>query len=112
MKLAKINKHSNGYIFRGLGKRGKSFRLREKDVHISYTTVRENVLDALNKIGLNSKKFGLHSLRAGGATAASNLGISNHLFQKHGWWKSERVKNGCVHENILVLLQVTKNLGL
>ena len=30
MKLANINKHSNGYIFRGLCKRGKSFRLREK----------------------------------------------------------------------------------
>ena len=25
----------------------------EKDVHISYTTARKNVLDALNKIGLN-----------------------------------------------------------
>ena len=43
MKLAQINKHSNGYTFRGLCKRGKSFRLREKDAHISYTTTRENV---------------------------------------------------------------------
>ena len=81
MKLAKIDKHSNDYIFGGLCKRGKSFRLREKDIHISYTTARENVLDALNKIGLNSKKFGLHSLRAGGATVAANLGVSDHLFQ-------------------------------
>ena len=32
------------------------FVLREKDVHVSYTTAKENVLDALNKIGLNSKK--------------------------------------------------------
>ena len=94
MKLEKIDKHSNDYIFRRLCKRGKSFRLREKDVHISYTTVRENVLDALNKIGLSSKKFGLHSLRAGGATAAANLGVSDRLFQKHGRWKSGRVKNG------------------
>ena len=87
MKLAKIDKHSNGYIFRHLCKRGKTFRLREKDAHISYTTARENVLDALNKIDLNSKKFGLHSLRAGGATAAANLGVSDRLFQKHGRWK-------------------------
>ena len=43
MKLAQINKHSNGYTFRGLCKRGKSFHLREKDAHISYTTARENV---------------------------------------------------------------------
>ena len=111
MKLAKIDK-SNGYIFRGVCKRGKSFLLREKEVHISYTTARENVLDALNKTGLNSKKLGLHSPRTGGATAAANLGVSDRLFQKHGRWKSERVKNRYVHENIPVLLQVTKNLGL
>ena len=35
MKLAKICKHSNDYIFRRLCKRGNSFRLREKDMHIS-----------------------------------------------------------------------------
>ena len=64
-----------------------SFRLRKKDVHISYTTARENVLDSLNKIGLHSKKFGSHSLRAGGAKAAANLGVSDRLFQKHGHWK-------------------------
>ena len=57
MELAQIGKHSNGYIFRGLSIAGKSFRLREKDVHISYNTARENVLDALSKIGLNSKKI-------------------------------------------------------
>ena len=112
MKLAKIDKPRNGYIFRRSRKRDKSFRLREQDVHISYTTARENLLDALNKIGLSSKKLGLHSLRAGGATAAANLGVSDRLFQKHGRWKSERVKKGYVHENILALLQVTKNLGL
>ena len=90
--------------------RGKSFHLREKGVNISYATAWENALDALNKIGLNSKTFGLHSLRPGEATAAANLGVSGRLFQKHGRWKSERVKNGYVHENIPVLLQVTKNL--
>ena len=50
------------------------------------------MLDALYKIGLNSKKFGLHSLRAGGATAAANLGVSDGLFQKHGRWKSKSKK--------------------
>ena len=99
MKLAKIDKHSNDYIFRRLRKRGNSFRLREKDMHISYTTARENLLCTLNMIGLKSRKFGLHSLRAGGATAAANLGVSDRLFKKHGRWKPERVKNGYVHEN-------------
>ena len=63
-------------------------------------------------IGLNSKMFGFHSLRAGGVTAAANLGVSGCLFQKYVWQKSERVKSEHVHENIPVLLQVSKNLGL
>lgn len=46
---------------------------RKKNLHISYTTARENVLDALNKIGLNSKKFGLHRLKAKEATATVTL---------------------------------------
>lgn len=46
---------------------------KEKNLHISYTTARENVLDALNKIGLNSKKFGLHRLKAKEATATVTL---------------------------------------
>ena len=112
MKLAKIDNHSNSDIFRGLCKRSKSFRLREKDVHISYTTSRRNVLDALNKINLNSKKFGLHSLKPGGAIAVPSLGVGNRLFQKHGQRKSEKVKNGYIYEKIPVLLQITKNLGL
>ena len=108
MKLGKTDKYSNGYIFRDLCKRVNSFRLREKDAHISYTTARENVLDALNKIGLNTKNFALNSLKSGGATEAANLRASDRLFQNHARWKSERVKNGYVHENILVFIQVTK----
>ena len=43
VKLAKIDKHRNGYIFRRLCKRGKNLHLREKDVHISYTTAAKNL---------------------------------------------------------------------
>ena len=58
--------------------------------------------ETLNKIGFNSKKFGLHSLREGGSTLAANLGVSDRLFQKYGQWKSERVKNEYVHQNMPV----------
>ena len=63
-------------------------------------------------IGLNSKSYGLHSLRAGGATAAANLGINDKLFKKHSRLKSEKVKDGYVHENLDSLLLISKNLGL
>ena len=42
-----------------------SITLLHNIVHISYTTIRENVLDALHKISLNSRKSGLDSLRSG-----------------------------------------------
>ena len=71
-----------GVLYNG----GKSLRLREKEVHISLTTSRKNVSleGILNKLCLDSKRFGLHSLRGGGATSAGNLGVSTYLFQKHG----------------------------
>ena len=53
--------------------------------------VRENVIEGLT--GEETKLFGLHSLRAGGGTAAVNLRVNDRLFKKHGRWKSEKVKD-------------------
>ena len=47
--------------------------------HISYETARKTLLD---------NKFGIHSLRSGGASAASNNGSSERLIGKHGRWSS------------------------
>ena len=52
------------------------------------------------------------SLRARGATTASNLGVSDCLFYKQRRWKSERVEYRYAHEYITVPLQVTKNLQI
>ena len=86
--------------------------LRRCNKYISYTCARENVIEGLENIGPETKLFGLHSLRAGGATAAANLGVNDRLFKKHGRWKSEKVKDGYIHESIEAKLIVTKNLGL
>ena len=56
--------------------------------------------------------FGLHNLQAGGATAAANLGINDRLFKKNGRWRSEKVKDGYIHESIEAKLKVTNNVGL
>ena len=61
---------------------------------------REILLDALASLGLDRTKFGLHSLRAGGVTAAANHGVCDRLFKKHGRWKSETAKDGYVSENL------------
>jgi hypothetical protein len=50
---------------------------------------------------LNTRNFGLHSLRSGGASSASNPGVCEGLLQKHGRWQSETSK-------IYTLEKVTK----
>ena len=51
---------------------------------LSYTRMRELFLGKLGELGLDASKFGLHSLRAGGATAAANAGVADRLFKRHG----------------------------
>ena len=50
-------------------------------IALSYTRMRELFIEAFSSFGPNIKSFGLHSLRAGGATAACNFGISDRLFK-------------------------------
>ena len=63
-------------------------------------------------IDLDRHNFGLHSLRAGGATAAANAGICDRLFKKHGRWRSDSAKDGYVKEDLQQNLLVTKGLGI
>ena len=101
-------------IFRPLTyfKSKNQYSLRKADCPISYSTTRDNVLKLIEKIGLNAKDFGLHSLRSGGATVAANVGVKDRLFKRHGRWNSESVKDGYVKDELKELLSVTANLGL
>ena len=98
-------------VFRGLVKTKQGYRLR-KSGSLSYTRVRELVLDKLESIGLDKRKFGVHSLRAGGAKAAANAGVPDRLFKRHGRWKSETAKDGYVKDDLAERLTVTKNIGI
>ena len=100
------------FIFRGLSAGRGQQRLRTVNKPLSYTRVRELLLDALTAIGLERSKFGTHSLRAGGATAAANAGVPDRLFKRHGRWKSEGAKDGYVKDNVTQLLSVSRTLGL
>ena len=83
-----------------------------KSCQLSHTRSREIVLSALEGIGLDKKKLGLHSLRSGGATAAAAAGIDDRLFKKHGRWKSDKAKDGYVKESITDRLFVSKYLSI
>ena len=110
--LTGIDKQSDKYIFRGIENSKNGQKLRKIDKPLSYTTVRGQVLDFLANIGLDPKKFGLHGLRSGRASAAANFGVNDRLFKKHGSWKSDKVKESYVHEDIESKLSALRNLGL
>ena len=48
---------------------------------ISYTCLRDLFKKKLKDLGYQPDEFGLHSLRAGGASAAANAGVPNRLFK-------------------------------
>ena len=79
---------------------------------MTYTRTREIVKDALKSIGLDSSKFGLHSLRAGGASAAAAIGVPDRLFKRHGRWKSDSSKDRYVKGSFENKMLVSMNLGI
>ena len=110
--LQKANVGSRGFIFRGMQKAKGGHTLRRMDKPVSYTTLRKDILEAVNSVGLDKSKFGLHSMRRGGATQAASAGVNDRLFKKHGRWKSEKAKDGYVAEDLNAILSVSRSLGI
>ncbi|BDA47359.1 probable integrase/recombinase xerD homolog [Coccomyxa sp. Obi] len=74
----------------------------------SYQYLRRGILEPFQAVGLPAKQFGLHSLRAGGATQAANQGIPDRLWMEHGGWKSQRSAFGYVKTSSEVKAGVTQ----
>ena len=70
------------------------------------------IKETLSAIGIDSKGFSTHRLRAGGATfIAKNLPRSDgsdRLLTLHGRWRSEQAKNMYVKEPLESRLQLTR----
>ena len=107
-KLGGLSHSSTLSLFRGITQTKQGERLRASG-SLSYTRMRELFLA---KLGVDSSKFGLHSLRAGGASAAANAGVADRLFKRHGRWRSESAKDGYVKDSERALMSVTKSLNL
>ena len=74
--------------------------------------MRELFLSKLSELGYDSRHFGLHSLRAGGVTAAANAGVPDRLFKRHGRWISESAKDGYVEDSVASRMTVSKSIDL
>ena len=85
---------SDSFLFRGIVQTKKGSKLRDKG-WLSYTTVHKSVLDRLEAIGLDRRLYGLHSLKAGGVSAAANAGVPDPMFKRHGHWCSENARQVC-----------------
>ena len=65
-----------------LSKTKCGYKPRFKD--LSYSRLRELVLEAFKDIVPDISAIGTRSLRSGGATAATNAGVPDQLFKHHG----------------------------
>ena len=111
---AAIPDSSTKFIFRAITKTKGNLKqyLRVQNKPIGYSTARSMIHEALQIIGEDHRRYGTHSLRSGGATAAANQGVPDRLFKAHGRWRSEDAKDRYVKDSLQKKLKVTLNLGL
>ena len=111
MAAAEIIASSESFLFRGIYKTASGEKLRPLGP-LSYTTVRELFRNKLRDLGYPPNGFGLHSWRAGGASAAAQAGVPDHLFKQHRRWSSETTKDGYVEDSKENRLSVSKSIGI
>ena len=109
MAAAEITPGSESFLFRGIYKTAGREKLRATGP-LSYTTVRELFRRKLADLGHSPDGFGLHSLRAGGASAAAQAGAPDCLFKQHGRWSSEAAKDGYVEDSKRTVYQCQRIL--
>lgn len=112
LQMAGIVDEDNCFIYRNIRFAKGVLVLCGINKAISYTRTREVVKEKFESIGLKADIYTLHSLRSGGASAAARQNIPDRLFQRHGRWSTDSVKNGYINESLENLLMVSKNLGL
>ena len=110
-RIGKIAHDSCLPLFHGITNTKSGQRLRASG-SLSYTRMREIFLAKLEELGFDASKFGLHSLRAGGATAASNAGVADCLFKCHGCWRSESAKDSYIDDSRDARMSVSRSLKL
>lgn len=110
IQLACIDLKSDNFLFRQITRSGSCCKLIYKNKPLSYTGARHAILGRLNLV--SDCNFGLHSLRAGGATVAANNDVSERCLKRHGRWKCDISKDGYVADSLDKRLNISQQLGL
>ena len=111
LQLTDQNISSSALLFRPCFRSKDVCTLISKDKPLSYTSARRCLVSRLKEVA-GDLNVGLHSLRAGGATAAANAGVNDRCWKRHGRWKSETSKDGYAADSVERRLDVSKKLGL
>ena len=112
IELLGFDEHSSEFIFCNLSACKHGHKVRTDRKAICYSTLRDSFIAAVKPHVTDVSKYGLHSLRLGGATRAANFGIPDRLFKRHGRWKSENAKDGYVKDSLENRIKVSASLGL
>ena len=92
-KRAGIAEHDDTcYVFRNVffDRAKQLYSLRPMDTLMTYTCLREAFRAKLAMVGEHMTAFGLHSLRAGGCSSATNAGIDGRLVTGGGKQEVQR----------------------
>lgn len=106
------NLSGDDYLFCNICLTKDGYKVRKSNRKMSYSNLRDLFMEALSPYVSDVKKYCLHSLRSGGATAAANNGVKDRMFKRHGRWVSENAKDGYIKDNITERLSVSLSLGL
>ena len=101
------------FLFRGLSKTCKGYKVKSASNKISYSRLRELIIEAFSPYLEDVSSIVTHSLRSGGAIAAARAGIPDRLFKRHGGqWRSEKAKDGYIQDSMADRLLVSQSLGI
>jgi len=110
VKAGSLGKHVP--VFRSF-KKSSSEKFCPSSQPWSYSFARARVLQALADSAHMSfadftDRYGLHSLRSGGATLVAKEGVPDHIFQAHGAWRSSQAMHAYIERPIANKLLPTR----
>ena len=76
---------------------------------VSRDTIARWIVQTMRVSGINTKKYGSHSLRGAGVSAGARMGVSTNLLLKYGSWRNERTMAKHYKKNVEV--QPDEGLG-